>query len=77
MSTLSNVKKKKKMITKFKRSYLRGKALLTTEIMMGSFLKKNQQSFLVGGGLFLFFNLGDILKQTFVVIQGLANCLAT
>lgn len=66
------------MITKFKGSYLRGKTLLITEIMMGSFLKKNQQSFLVGGGLFfLFFNLGDILKQTFVVIQGLANCLAT
>lgn len=49
MSTLNNMKKEK-MTMKFKGSYLRGKMLLTAEIMVESFSKKNQQLFLVVDG---------------------------
>lgn len=39
MITLNNMKKK--MVVKFKELYLRGKMLLTTEIMIGSLFGEN------------------------------------
>lgn len=43
--------KKEKMTMKFKGSYLRGKMLLTAEIMVESFSKKNQLFLVVDGSV--------------------------